>query len=242
MGGVVDTQSAGTNRPAGFAAFRPRKLVAGGSLPRWAFTCYWRADGMLLWRHAQWIANPETGYGNEQARAFAEALARGLAIGPEFVIAAFEDPLEYVHKERQLPVNLEPGGNRLQDPEERERLRRLFERRLDETSGFVLPLAKIAGKDGAIWQSERWMPRSRHLYLIPGDSPVRFRLPLKSSPHAPAGTQQQIFTLGPMPPRGALPEPVQREMGGLWRQPLQRRQAVQERSLNARQDKAVRTA
>lgn len=197
---------------------------------------------MPLWREAQWIANPETGYGNEQARAFAEALARGLAIGPEFVIAAFEDPLEYVHKERQLPVNLEPGGNRLQDPEERERLRRLFERRLDETSGFVLPLAKIAGKDGARWQSELWMLRSRHLYLIPGDSPFRFRLPLKSLPHAPAGTQRQIFTLDPMAPRGALPEPVQREVGGRWGQPLQRRQAVQEQSLNARQDKAVRAA
>jgi uncharacterized protein (DUF2126 family)/transglutaminase-like putative cysteine protease len=230
--------------PQGLLHFGQGKWYPGESLPRWAFTCYWRTDGMPLWRDAQWIANPETdyGYGNEQARAFAEALAQGLAIGPEFVIAAFEDPLEYLHKERQLPVNLEPSDNRLRDREERERLRRVFERGLEEPSGFVLPLAKIAGKDGARWQSGLWMLRSRHLYLIPGDSPVGFRLPLESLPYSPVGTQRQIFTLDPMAPRGALPEPVQREVGGLWGQPLQRRQEVREQSLNAGEDKTVRTA
>lgn len=61
----------------GLLHFGQGKWYPAESLPRWSFTCYWRADVMPLWREAQWIANPETGYGNEQARAFAEALARG---------------------------------------------------------------------------------------------------------------------------------------------------------------------
>ena len=61
-----------------------------------------------------------------RAQRFAEALAERLGVGPDYVIAAYEDPLAYVHKERQLPVNVDPEDNTLDDPEERERLRRVF--------------------------------------------------------------------------------------------------------------------
>jgi uncharacterized protein (DUF2126 family) len=230
--------------PQGLLHFGQGKWYPGESLPRWAFTCYWRADGSPLWRDEQWIANPEVdyGFGVEHARTFAEGFAASLGLRRDHVIPAFEDPLEYIHKERQLPVNLEPGDNRLKDPEERERMRRVFERGLDQPSGFVLPLAKLPGKDGAIWQSGLWMLRSRHLYLIPGDSPVGFRLPLQSLPHAPAASQRQIFPLDPMAPRGSLPAPVQREVGGLWPQPAPGRQSVQQQTLEPGQDNTVRTA
>ena len=126
---------------------------------------------------------------------FAEALAERLSVGPEYVIAAYEDPLTYIHKERELPVNVDPEHNDLDDPEERERLRKVFSRGLGTPTGFVLPLARAAGKDGPTWQSGLWMLRARHLFLIPGDSPVGLRLPMKS---LPAGPAWEVYPIDPM--------------------------------------------
>ena len=183
----------------GLLHFGQGKWYPGEPLPRWAFTCYWRDDGTPLWRDPQWIAHPEQDYGhtNRHAEHFAEELARQLRIEPDYVIAAYEDPLEYIHKEKQLPINVEPGDNRLNDPEERDRMRRVFERGLDQPSGYVLPLAKY----GPDWQSGLWMLRARHLFLVPGDSPVGLRLPLKSLPAV--AEESKIYTVDPFAP----PEP-----------------------------------
>ena len=72
--------------------------------------------------------------------------------------------------------------NRLDDAQERERLRKVFERGLDTPTGFVLPLQRGAGLNGPEWQTGLWMLRGQHLFLIPGDSPVGLRLPLPSLP------------------------------------------------------------
>ncbi len=105
-------------------------------------------------------------------------------------MTAYEDPLTYIHQERQLPINVDPIDNDLDDPEERDRLRRVFSRGLGTPTGFVLPLARVPGKDGPTWQSGLWMLRSRHLFLLPGDSPVGLRLPLAS---LQAGPDLQVF-------------------------------------------------
>src|SRR5262249_26645612 len=160
--------------PGGFLHFGQGKWYPGESLPRWAFSCYWRTDGLPLWHDPKWIASPQRDYrfGSEEAQRFAEELARTLSVDPECVVTAYEDPLAYIHKERQLPINVDPKNNKLEDPEERERLRRVFERGLDQPTGFVLPLQRGFGKKGAEWQTGLWMLRSRHLFLVPGDSPV----------------------------------------------------------------------
>ena len=208
--------------PHGLLHYGQGKWYPGESLPRWAFTCYWRTDGQPLWRNDQWIANPEQSYGHtaEHAERFAQALAERLRVSPDFVTAAYEDPLEYIHKERQLPANVDPKDNRLDDPEERDRLRRIFERGLNTPSGFVLPLAREMGKDGPTWQSGLWMLRGRHLFLVPGDSPVGFRLPLQSLPWEPKQTIRRIFEIDPFAPRGPLPEAVAQPTTGLWGGPL----------------------
>jgi uncharacterized protein (DUF2126 family) len=212
--------------PQGLLHFGQGKWYPGESLPRWAFTCYWRNDGSPLWRDEQWIANPEVdyGYGAVEARAFAEGLAERLRVSREFVVAAYEDPLEYIHKERQLPINVDPQDNRLDDPEERDRLRRVFERGLNTPSGFVLPLQKLPGKDGPAWQSGLWMLRARHLFLIPGDSPVGFRLPLQSLPHLPKAARRTLFPVDPFAPRGPLPQFLAPAAQGLWNEPFQQPQ------------------
>jgi uncharacterized protein (DUF2126 family)/transglutaminase-like putative cysteine protease len=242
--------------PKGLLHFGQGKWYPGEPLPRWAFTCYWRTDGSPLWRDDQWIANPEQDYGHTatEAQQFAEALAARLLLSPDFVIAAYEDPLEYVHKERQLPINVDPKDNKLADPEERDRFRRIFERGLDQPSGFVLPLQKARGKDGPTWQSSLWMLRARHLFLVPGDSPVGFRLPLKSLPFVPETDERRIYEIDPMAPRGPLPTSGPVQFGGLWGASLQApqrsilseaasvRQQVREQTLPAGPDTTIRTA
>src|SRR6185295_9398820 len=177
--------------------------------PRWAFSCYWRADGLPLWHDPRWVADPDRDYGFKEtdAQRFAEELARTFSIGPDFIVAAYEDPLAYAIKERQLPVNVDPKDNKLDDPEERERLRRVFERGLGKPAGFVLPLQRGDGKHGPEWQTGLWMLRARHLFLIPGDSPIGFRLPLQSLPWEPAEQVRRIWLVDPMAPREPLPVP-----------------------------------
>jgi uncharacterized protein (DUF2126 family)/transglutaminase-like putative cysteine protease len=195
--------------PGGLLHFGQGKWYPGESLPRWAFTCYWRTDGIPLWHHPARIADPSRDYGFTcaHARDFAEHLSRRLSIDPSLVVAAYEDPLAYLHKERTLPVNVDPQDNKLDEPEERERLRRVFERSLGQPVGFVLPVQRGYGKDGPEWQSGIWMLRARHLFLVPGDSPVGFRLPLHSLPWEPAGEAQQVWVVDPMAPTDPLPVP-----------------------------------
>ncbi len=193
----------------GLLHFGQGKWYPGESLPRWAFTCYWRTDGHSLWRDDRWLAEPgkDYGYGPEEAKLFTEELSSRLAIGPDYVITAFEDPLAYIHKERQLPVNVDPLDNKLDDPEERERLRQIFSRGLGRPTGFVLPVKRHIGKDGPAWQTGLWMLRSRYLFLSPGDSPAGLRLPLQSLPWEPAEQVQKIWPQDPLAPRRPLPVP-----------------------------------
>lgn len=201
-----------TYAAGGLLHFGQGKWYPGESLPRWAFTCYWRTDGAPLWTNPALIADPaSTGLATDaDAERFAEALAERLEVGRDHVIAAYEDPLAYIHQERQLPLNVDPRDNTLDDPEARERLARVFSRGLNRPSGFVLPLARSTVHDGPRWQSGLWMLRAQHLFLIPGDSPVGFRLPLQSLTSEPASVARQVWTLDPMRPLAPLEQPVRR--------------------------------
>ena len=80
-------------------------------------------------------------------------------------------------------MNVDPLKSELEDEEERARLARIFEQGLGRVVGYVLPLQrKDAEAGGARWTSGRWFFRSGRLFLIPGDSPIGYRLPLDSLP------------------------------------------------------------
>src|SRR5262249_48950294 len=153
--------------------------------------------GLPLWRDPECVADPARDYffGPEHAEKFAKELAHTLSIDTDYIITAYEDPLTYIVKERQLPVNVDPKDNKLEDPEERDRLRGVFGRGLDEPVGFVLPLQRGFGKHGPEWQTGIWMLRARHLFLVPGDSPIGFRLPLQSLPWEPADQVRQMWII-----------------------------------------------
>jgi len=195
--------------PAGLLHYGQGKWYPGEQIPRWALSCYWRKDGVPMWHDRALIARSgdATSFGPLDAQRFAETLARRLGVDPGYANAAFEDPLHYLQRERQLPINVDPVENRLEDAAERERVRRVFERGLNTPVGFVLPLQRGWGKSGPEWQTGLWMLRGQHLYLLPGDSPVGLRLPLPSLPWVAPSEAPPLFTVDPMVNRGGLPTP-----------------------------------
>jgi uncharacterized protein (DUF2126 family)/transglutaminase-like putative cysteine protease len=198
--------------PCGLPHYGQGKWYPGEPLPRWALTCYWRTDGVPLWPNRALLARDDVQYafGPADAQHFMETLAGRLGLDPEYVIPALEDPVHYLQRERQLPINVDPADNRLEDPQERERVRRVFERGLNTPVGVILPIQREAGKNGLEWQTGLWMLRGEHLYLVPGDSPVGLRLPLSSLPWVDPSEAPELHTVDPLVKRGPLPIPVSR--------------------------------
>lgn len=168
--------------PQSLVHFGQGKWYPGEQLPRWSLNCYWRRDHQPVWHNPALYADEQTDYGADaaQAAAFVASLAERLGITGEHAFAAYEDWLYYLWKEGSLPDNVTPQDPKLSDPLARERLRKVFEQGLDKVVGYVLPLARLDG--GVGWQTGSWFLRGEHCRLVPGDSPLGYRLPLESQP------------------------------------------------------------
>jgi uncharacterized protein (DUF2126 family)/transglutaminase-like putative cysteine protease len=203
------TKLAARYAPGGLLHFGQGKWYPGESLPRWAFTVFWRRDGDAIWANGEFLAREDKdyGFGPAEAERFIRALARRLAIDPEVPRPAYEDPWHYIGRERELPVNVDPFDSKLESEEERARLARIFERGLTNPVGYVLPINRRHEASGPVWLSSAWPMRQEKLLLMPGDSPVGFRLPLASLPWVapaqyPAVIERDPFDAPPpLPPR-----------------------------------------
>jgi uncharacterized protein (DUF2126 family)/transglutaminase-like putative cysteine protease len=184
------------------------KWYPGETLPRWALGCYWRKDGEPLWRNPDLFAGDQDKSRNidhATAARFAAVLAERLHIDPGYLIPAFEDSWYYLWRERRLPANVNPLSSKLRDAEERARLARLFDRGLDTAAGTVLPIQRIAHDGVQRWSSGFWPMRSEQMFLIPGDSPMGYRLPLDSLPWVTEGDYPYMVEQDPFEPRAPLP-------------------------------------
>jgi uncharacterized protein (DUF2126 family)/transglutaminase-like putative cysteine protease len=183
--------------PSGLAHFGQGKWYPGEQLPRWSLNCYWRKDGEPIWVNPQLIADENANYAvnDDTAQRFLARVAVELGFDPKHVFAAYEDAFYYLWRERRLPINVDPFDSELKDPLERERLAKVFEQGLEQAIGYVLPIART--DDDTRWQTGPWFLRSERCYLIPGDSPIGYRLPLDSQPWTAPGDYPFIHAPDP---------------------------------------------
>ncbi|MEO8300310.1 MAG: transglutaminase family protein [Rhizomicrobium sp.] len=191
--------------PGGLLHYGQGKWYPGESLPRWAFGLYWRTDGVPMWKNAKHIAPEKVNHQPtaDDAKALTEAVAKRLGLDASHAMPAFEDFWHHLAQERALAVNVDTRDSKLEDPELRARLARVFERGLTQTVGYVLPVEKGLTR----WLSEHWKTRSGQLFLLPGDSAIGFRLPLNSLPFVPPQARSFVPPPDPFAPLPPMQKP-----------------------------------
>ena len=195
--------------PGGFLHYGQGKWYPGETLPRWTFSLYWRTDGQPIWADQALIATEgaQTGVGPLQAQELLREIAADLELDDGNILPAFEDPAEWLVKEANLPENVTPANSELKDPEARHRLATVFNRGLTEPSGFILPVQSWQSQHtDKRWRSEKWTLRRGYMFLVPGDSPVGYRLPLESLPWVPPSQYPYINPVDPTVDRAPLPD------------------------------------
>lgn len=211
----------------GFLHVGQGKWYPGEQLPRWALSLFWREDGEPCWHDSTRFADEREpmDYTAEDAQRFIRRLAAKLAVDATQVQPGYEDVWYYLWRERRLPVNVDPFDSRLDDELERLRLRRVFDAGLSAVTGYALPLARERDTAetlaGPRWVSGPWFFRDERMYLIPGDSPMGYRLPLDSLPWVSAADYPWLHEVDPFGPpsplRGATQLRAQyapRDLGG----------------------------
>ena len=186
------------------------KWYPGEPIPRWSKSCYARKDGQPLWQNQDLFAAQGIDHGHDvdDARAFALGIAERLAVGTEHVDAAFEDALYHIWEEQRLPADVDLSDATAGECVERKRLAKVLEQGLNTPAGFILPIMydRLAANPG--WISGKWQTRTDRINLIPGDSPMGYRLPLNSLVQMPKERQELYGPRNPYGIREPLPEPA----------------------------------
>jgi uncharacterized protein (DUF2126 family)/transglutaminase-like putative cysteine protease len=185
--------------PKGFIHYGQGKWYPGEPLPRWQYAIYWRKDGQPLWN------GPDDVYDHqskpEDARAFMTAFCKHMGIAASAIHPAYEDPFHALWQNGQLPIDEaldldhESLGKRT--------LAQVLEQGLNTPAGFALPLAFNPIEQ--CWQSCLWRFRQGALYVLPGNSPIGYRLPLSSLSHH---EQSDVYELHDRDPFDPVPQEV----------------------------------
>jgi uncharacterized protein (DUF2126 family)/transglutaminase-like putative cysteine protease len=158
------------------------KWYPGELIPRWSLNCYWRKDGEPVWSDPSLFSreSDKTEISLDQMKSFAISFSETLNVNPDYLIPAYEDQLYILWKDGTIPADSDKKAKDLDkfEKKERERIRNQIQTGVGDPVGFVLPLEYNYIDD--YWQTNRWEWPRDHFYLIPGDSPLGFRLPLNS--------------------------------------------------------------
>ncbi|MFN8348697.1 MAG: transglutaminase family protein [Spirosomataceae bacterium] len=187
----------------GLLHFGQGKWYPGELFPRWQYALYWRKDGLPIWKNDALVAKEnETEYTFEEARIFAQELTKYLGIHLQNLKPTYEDPIYWALEEGKLPVNLDPLEVNLKDSVQRQTMAKIFEKGLNNPTGYVLPLKWNYKTEN--WTSCLWEFRRKHVFLIPGNSPAGLRLPLESLPKVAKEKQEPAVERSPFEELGAL--------------------------------------
>ncbi len=165
----------------GILHFGQGKWYPGELFPRWQYALYWRKDGKAIWQNENLIAKEnDTKFTFKHAEVFAKTLVENIGLPLENLLPTYEDSVYWAMEEGKLPVNVDPLKVNLKESVERQTLARLLEKGLNNPAGYVLPIKFETENDN--WISCAWTFRRNNCFLIPGNSPLGLRLPLKSLP------------------------------------------------------------
>jgi uncharacterized protein (DUF2126 family) len=203
--------------PDGILHHGQGKWYPGEPLPRWQITLAWRTDGQPLWSDPRLLADP---WGPPSAPAAAAtgltaAIAANLGVAADCVSPLFEDPLDRLAAEAQLPSGAQPAGLPPVVParaEERAALVAALDAERGEPVGWAIPLSWAEDDSG--WVTTRWSTRRGAVFLRPGTSPAGFRLPLDAlawstpPPPPPPSGYAPLFPLPGVGPGSAGDRPA----------------------------------
>jgi len=131
------------------------KWYPGEQLPRWAFHCISRDDGVPVWENGDLFAREDQqyGFGDTDALGFVQALTRRLEVSAANILPAYDARSESTASYESITP-----------------------------AGYILPLRRRQPADRLAWSSQLWFPRPERLVLSPGDSPMGYRIPVTAMP------------------------------------------------------------
>ena len=136
-----------------------------------------------------------------------------LSVDPKYVRNAYEDVYQYMFEEARLPYNVSKELDaKMKNPRKSASGSPRSSRTagLDSVIGHALPVLRANWQTRSAVELDPWQLRTERLMLIPGDSPMGYRLPLESLPWAKASDAVQIVEQDPSERRAALPPAPQR--------------------------------
>jgi uncharacterized protein (DUF2126 family)/transglutaminase-like putative cysteine protease len=196
--------------PKGLLHYGQGKWYPGEEIPRWALGVFWRKDGEPLWNNPALLARIDQDYKFDAKSAirFGQHLCGLLALPKQVCQNAYEDGLYYLLQEQTLPKNIDLLAQKLKGDLDRRRLARLIERGFTVPTGVVIPLARSTGwpleEHKKHWHSSLWPLKRERITLIPGDSPMGLRLPLRDLPEVAERAATAPPQRDPFEPREAL--------------------------------------
>ncbi|HVM32686.1 MAG TPA: transglutaminase family protein [bacterium] len=188
--------------PGSVAQTGQGKWYGGEPLPRWSLNSFWRKDGEPVWVNQALLADPSTEgrVPANAAQALAVKLAQDLGLSPSRVFPAYESAAA-------SPVPAKAGTSGAAGKPVQPKANRGPKAEGALPAGWVLPLTFSLAQDN--WVSEAWRFTTDRLTLVPGDSPLGYRLPLDSivfdKPLEPTPLPQDPFQeIEPLLPRQKL--------------------------------------